>query len=314
MLQQTRVEVVRDYYTRWMASFPDVETLALANEDDVLSLWQGLGYYSRARRLLAGARHVVSRFGGQLPESPEELQKIPGLGPYSAGAISSIAYGRPSPIVDGNVVRVLTRWCALSGDPAKAPLKKILWELAGHLVPARSPADFNQGLMELGATICTPKSPACHACPVRRHCAAHATGEATRFPEIPKRPPPTALSMVVLVMHRRGQLGIQKLPPDARWWAGLHALPFAELGDGEAAEGAARRLVSSLVGGGPIDLRVVPSFQHSVTRYKIALSPIVVRVGKPQSGARTVSWVSQSDLGAFALPAPHRKALRLTEI
>lgn len=311
MLQQTRVEVVRDYYSRFMASFPTVESLARASEDQVLSLWQGLGYYSRARRLLSGARYVVSELGGALPEDPEELQKIPGVGPYSAGAISSIAFGRPSPIVDGNVIRVLCRLFALSGDPGRAPLKKKLWDLAALLVPESSAADFNQALMELGALVCTPSSPACHACPLRKNCSAHQTGEVNRFPELPERAKPTELSMVVAIIRYRGRVAVDKLPADARWWAGLHALPFGELGARQRPETLARSISQSLAGVTADKVQVLEVLKHSVTRFKISLTPVLVEAqGRPAGGGRVV-WASRSDLGDLALPAPHRKALGL---
>ena len=210
MLQQTRVETVRDYYARWMASFPDVESLAQASDDQVLTIWQGLGYYSRARRLLTGAKYIVEELGGKLPKQTDLLQKIPGIGPYSAGAISSIAFGLPSPIVDGNVIRVLARLFALPGDRGRAPLKKKLWVLAAELVPKASAGDFNQALMELGALVCTPTAPACHACPLRTNCQAHNLGEVRRFPELKERSKPTELSMVVAVIRYRGRTAIEK--------------------------------------------------------------------------------------------------------
>lgn len=309
MLQQTRVEVVRDYYARWIARFPNVESLARGSEDQVLSLWQGLGYYSRARRLLSGARYVVSELGGALPDDPDELQKIPGIGPYSAGAISSIAFGRPSPIVDGNVVRVLSRLFALAGDPGRAPLKNNLWALARRLVPERSAADFNQGLMELGALVCTPTSPACHACPLRKNCRAHQLGEVNRFPELPPRAKPTELSMVVAIIRHRGRVAIDKLPADARWWAGLFALPFDELRGEDSPRDLARSIAQKRAGVASCEVRVLEELKHSVTRFKISLTPVLVEAKARPSGDGRLTWVSEAQLGTLALPAPHRKAL-----
>lgn len=309
MLQQTRVEVVRDYYTRWMASFPNLKSLAQANDDQVLAIWQGLGYYSRARRLLSGARYVLEEFGGNLPQEPDLLQKIPGIGPYSAGAISSIAFGRPSPIVDGNVIRVLSRIFVLSGDPGRTFLKKKLWAIAGELVPQNSASDFNQALMELGALVCTPTSPACHACPLRKNCMAHQFGEVARFPELKERAKPTELAMAVAVIRHRGRIAIDKLPPDARWWAGLYALPFVELQEGNRAEPAARALASAIAGVTDSEVRVFPSLKHAVTRYKITLTPVLLETTRRLPRTGRVSWMTEADLGRRALPAPHRKAL-----
>lgn len=311
MLQQTRVEVVRDYYARWMVSFPTLESLAQANDDQVLLIWQGLGYYSRARRLLTGARYVLETFGGKLPKEPDLLQQIPGVGPYSAGAISSIAFGLPSPIVDGNVVRVLARFFALSGDPTRAPLKGKLWALAAELVPEDSAADFNQALMELGALVCTPTSPACHACPLRKNCQAHNLGEVDRFPELKERSKPTELAMVVAVIRHRGRTAIEKLPLDARWWSGLSALPFAELKDGQRPEMVARALARTVAGVTESDARVLSPLKHSVTRYKITLTPVLVESKERLLKTGRVSWVKKSDLGQLALPAPHRKVLEV---
>jgi A/G-specific adenine glycosylase len=194
MLQQTRVLTVLGYYERWMARFPTVSALADAEDDDVLHAWQGLGYYSRARRLLSGARAVAERHGGQLPSDVQALLALPGIGPYSAGAIASIAFGLPEPIVDGNVVRVLCRLFALAGDPARAPLKAELWRIARELVPKDKPSEFNQSLMELGATICTPSSPRCALCPVAKHCRALAQGKQRELPQLANRKAPTEMA------------------------------------------------------------------------------------------------------------------------
>ena len=310
MLQQTRVEVVRDYYARWMKTFPSLESLARASDDQVLSVWQGLGYYSRARRLLAGARYVTRECGGELPAATDELQKIPGIGPYSAGAISSIAFGAPSPIVDGNVIRVLSRLFALQGDPGRAPLKTKLWALAAELVPEGSAADFNQGLMELGALVCTPSSPTCHACPLRKKCQALKDGQVARFPELPAREKPIPVSMAVAVIRYRGRIAVDKLGVDARWWAGLHALPFDEVHGDQSPEVVARALARSTAGVTTCEVRVLSPLNHSVTRHKITLTPVLLDAKKLLARGGRVKWVTKSDLGALALPAPHRKALQ----
>src|SRR5205823_775886 len=161
MLQQTQVATVRPYYERWMQRFPTVTDLAAAGEEDVLQVWAGLGYYSRARALLRGAREVVARHGGQVPRRTEDLKALPGIGPYTAGAIASIAFGLREPVVDGNVTRVLCRIFGLRGDPNAGQLRSELWRLAALLVPPRAPGEFNSALMELGATVCRPGKPDC---------------------------------------------------------------------------------------------------------------------------------------------------------
>lgn len=174
MLQQTQVATVIDYYNRWMEAFPTVHALANADIEQVNTIWAGLGYYSRARRLWEGAKKVVEEMGGILPKSAKLLQEaIPGVGRYTAGAIASIVYQEKVPVVDGNVIRVLARWRAIHADPKKAKTVDLLWEIATDLVPASEPGDFNQAIMELGARICTPQKPSCELCPIREHCLAY---------------------------------------------------------------------------------------------------------------------------------------------
>lgn len=173
MLQQTRVETVIDYHMRWMKAFPSVAALAQANIDDINKLWEGLGYYRRAKLLQEGAKKVVHDFHGNLPPDIEDLKQIPGIGPYTAGAISSIAFQKPVPLVDGNVIRVLSRTRAIAATPKNKLLVNLCWTLAGKLVSPLRPGDFNQALMELGATLCTVQSPRCKECPVRESCLAY---------------------------------------------------------------------------------------------------------------------------------------------
>jgi len=193
MLQQTQVATVIPYYERFLQKFPRVHDLAAAPLDDVLKLWAGLGYYSRARNLHKGAQTIVERFGGKIPTSPELIREIPGIGAYTAGAILSIAYGLPEPLVDGNVARVFSRLFLLKGDWRKNPLKDQLWAHAREVQAAlaqtklkiKNPSgDLNQALMELGATVCTPQNPQCLLCPVSEHCSARAKGQQDQYPEV----------------------------------------------------------------------------------------------------------------------------------
>lgn len=308
MLQQTRVEVVRDYYKRFMHSYPSVTMLAQADEADVLRLWQGLGYYSRAKRLLEGARHVAQHCAGVLPDDPQQLQKIPGIGPYSAGAIASISYGKRAPLVDGNVIRVLTRLFALPGDPQKGLVKAALWELADQLVSPSRPGDFNQALMELGALVCRPKAPACLDCPLRADCRARREGEAERFPELKKRARPTELSMVTVLLRRGSRVGVHSVPASARWWAGLDAFPFEDVArPGDAAATALGLVERHADPRG--DLRALPVVKHSVTRFRVQLHPFEVEVGI-RDGNSTLRWVAPQEASQLSLPAAHMKVLR----
>jgi A/G-specific adenine glycosylase len=304
MLQQTQVKTVLGYYERWMERFPTLTSLATAEDADVLHAWQGLGYYSRARRLLSGARAVVERHGGELPQSPEALLALPGIGPYSAGAIASIAFGLPEPLVDGNVVRVLCRLFALKGDPAKAPLKGHLWELARELVPSDKPSEFNQSLMELGATICTPTSPRCAECPVAKQCRALALGIERELPELAKRKPPTELRTAAAYVRRRGAILLRQLPSTAPRWAGLWVLPFAELSATETPEAGSARALAEL-GLESAPQSVLREARHTITRFRITLSVVACSLGDAKHGSAT--FFTREEVARLALPAVHSR-------
>ncbi len=313
MLQQTRVQTVKPYFERWLRAFPTVAALAAADEATVLAHWQGLGYYSRARSLHRGAQQVV-RDGGVLPRDAHRLRELPGIGPYTAGAIASIAFGLDEPIVDGNVVRVLTRLFALSGDPAKQPLKRRLWELARELIPRGNAADFNQGLMELGATRCTPRSPLCDQCPVARHCQAFARGTPTEFPQLAKRPEVTAVETVAAVVRRGDKVLLGQLPPDAPRWAGLWVFPFDTVASSETAPKVALRVLTRDCGLQPQRSTETAQLEHTITRFRITLRVFDCqtsgRLG-PSAAYRQLRWVAIDELSARAMPAPHRKLASL---
>jgi len=182
MLQQTRVETVISFYERWMQKFPDIETLAEANQQDVLSTWEGLGYYRRARNLHKAAQIVVGEMGGHLPQDAVALRKLPGIGRYTAGAIASIAFGQDEPALDGNIRRVLSRLFNLTDPVGSVQGQRRLWELAAKYLPSGKAGDFNQALMDLGAMICTPHAPECRSCPLEVHCKAYSLGVQEQLP------------------------------------------------------------------------------------------------------------------------------------
>ena len=316
MLQQTQVATVRDYFERFMRRFPSVEALASSTTDDVLHTWQGLGYYTRARGLLAGARAVVERHGGRVPDDPAELRALPGVGPYTAGAIASIAFDRPEPIVDGNVTRVLCRLFGLSGDPKRRPLSAELWQIARSLVPHEAASSFNQGLMELGATLCVPKLPRCEKCPIKAECRALAEDRVAELPERGRRARVSAVHMVAALIFRSDRVLVVKLPENAPRWAGMWQFPASELGRRETPEAALRRVAreSSGLEVTPVGLTLV--VRHSVTRFSITLDAYRCR---PSSGRARASrgsellWRSPEELGALAMPSAHRRiAVRLS--
>lgn len=306
MLQQTQVKTVLGYYERWMQRFPTLSALAAADDADVLHAWQGLGYYSRARRLLSGARAVVTRHAGELPQDPAALLALPGIGPYSAGAIASIAFGLPEPIVDGNVVRVLSRLFALRGDPAKAPLKQELWRRARELVPADEPSAFNQSLMELGATICTPTSPRCAECPVAKHCRGLALGIERDLPELAKRKAPTEVATAAAYVRKRDAVLLRQLPADAPRWAGLWVLPFAELSATEKPTAGATRALGEL--GLSANARaLLRETRHTITRFRITLSVVDCALTTPR--ARAAQFFSPKEVEKLALPSVHARVV-----
>ncbi len=261
MLQQTRVETVERYYERFLRRFPTARSLARARRQDVLTLWAGLGYYRRARMLYAAARRIVEDHGGAVPPTVDRLARLPGIGRYTAGAVASIAFGRRVPVLDGNVRRVLIRWQAMAGDPAASALQERLWSLAGALVPRQRPGDFNQALMELGATVCTPRRPACALCPLRRSCAARRLGLAEVLPRMRPRRAPEALSMVALAVERDGRLLFVRRPAAGRW-GGLGELPTEVIAAGERPARALARLVRRLAAA----CRPAPRLVGRVTR------------------------------------------------
>lgn len=229
MLQQTRVETVIPYYQRFLARFPTVGALAAAPLEDVLAVWSGLGYYSRARTLHAAAGAIVSNWGGELPSERAALLELPGIGPYTAGAIASIAFDRAEPLVDGNVARVFCRWFALADAASSPRLARELWSVASEFVAAGDRSgDWNQALMELGALVCTPRDPSCAECPVSRDCRARIEGRVSELPWPKERPRAIPIELDILVVWQRGRLLLEQRPAGGRM-AELWQLPTREI-------------------------------------------------------------------------------------
>jgi A/G-specific adenine glycosylase len=227
MLQQTRVDTVIPYFERFMERFPTILDLANAGEDEVVKLWEGLGYYSRARNLHSGVREVQASYGGKVPDTLEEISTIKGVGPYTAGAVLSIAYGKPEPAVDGNVMRVLSRILYITEDIQKAKTRKQFEEAVRGLIAAHNPSFFNQALMELGALICTPRSPKCEHCPVASHCRAKDMGIQEELPVKGKSKPPKEVGLSVAFLYHEGKFFIRQRPKKGLL-AGLWELPSTE--------------------------------------------------------------------------------------
>lgn len=310
MLQQTQVATVQPYFARWVRRFPNLRALADADEADVLRLWQGLGYYSRARSLHRGARHVVEQLGGRLPENPIELRRLPGIGPYTAGAIASIAFGRDAAVVDGNVIRVLTRLFALGGSPQHQPLKNHLWELARCLIPAGQARDFNQALMELGSLICTPRSPSCPSCPLRASCRGLQSGQPETFPQLPKRPAVQHVQHAAALVQRGQRYLLMQMPEAAPRWASMWLFPTLEHEVNETAQQAALRALGYWCGYAATGGEVARELQHSVTRYRIQLRLVrcqQARATRSLANCQRMGWFTFGELSELALPSAHRK-------
>lgn len=228
MLQQTKVEAVIPYFQRFMEKFPTLEALAKADEQDVLKAWEGLGYYSRARNLHAAVKEVVAKYGGEVPRDKEQIAKLKGVGPYTTGAILSIAFGIPEPAVDGNVMRVFARIFSIWEDIAKVKTRTLFENIVRNVIDEANPSDFNQALMELGAIVCTPKSPSCLLCPVQQHCRAFAEGAQHELPIKGKKKAAKEVDLLAVVIeNENGEVLVQKRP-DSGLLANLWEFPNVE--------------------------------------------------------------------------------------
>ncbi|MDB5873339.1 MAG: mutY [Ramlibacter sp.] len=306
MLQQTQVATVLDYYARFLARFPDVRALAAAELDDVLALWSGLGYYSRARNMHQCARDVVALHGGEFPRNAQELQTLPGIGRSTAAAIASFCFGERVAILDGNVKRVLTRVLGYGADLAQASSERELWALAQELLPRRAVREsmprYTQGLMDLGATICLPRNPNCLLCPVRELCAARAEGAPENYPVKTRKLKRSSEALWLLrASNRDGSVWLEKRPLTGIW-AGLYCLPVFESRDALQAA-LPQRSRESLDDGEP--------FLHVLTHKDLHLHPVAVELAaSPVQAAGQGAWFASEDLPQLGLPAPIRRLLQ----
>ena len=314
MLQQTRVEAVRDYFTRFLKRFPTLRKLATANEEDVLQAWSGLGYYRRARMLHAAARLVADNHAGRLPSTPDELLALPGIGRYTAGAILSIAFDRPEPIVDGNVERVFARLNAAN------LASKASWEFArAHVQEGTAqglrPSDLNQGLMELGATVCTPANPRCDGCPVRAHCRALETGTVEDYPTMKARVNPRRKRYLFAALRDdRGRVLLVRRATDDRASllpGGLWELPHGNLKGAKKAalKSLAQQWALSLVADGGSSKR-----SHSIMNFKLDLVVQPCRPGADVPTTADCRWFTLTSARNAAIASATRKLLDAVDV
>ncbi|MEW5719592.1 MAG: A/G-specific adenine glycosylase [Chloroflexota bacterium] len=311
LLQQTQVATVIPYYERFLARFPNVRALASARLDDVLKAWEGAGYYARARNLHRAAKEIVARFGGEIPSTVEELRTLPGIGRYTAGALASIAFGRDAPVIDGNVTRVLCRYFKIVADPKSTRTQKELWKLAASLLPRGRAGDFNQALMELGATVCAPRNPECAACPLKRACLARRLNLQDKLPtKRTKRKLPHHQVAVGIIRKGNRILIAKRFARDLL--GGLWEFPGGHRERNETLSHCVAREAQEELG---IRIAVGEEFaaiDHAYSHFRITLHAFHCRwvSGRPRAiGCAAWKWIAPRDLGRYAFPAANRKII-----
>jgi len=318
MLQQTQVGTAIPYYRRFMARFPDIAALASAPEDEVMRLWSGLGYYSRARNLRRAAREIVARHAGRFPAALADIERLPGIGRSTAAAIAGFAFGARAAILDGNVKRVLARHFLVEGFPGEPAVERRLWALAESLVPKRGVEAYIQGLMDLGATLCTARRPACGRCPVRATCGAYAANRVTDLPAPRPRRRVPARSTVMLVLRHGADVLLERRPATGVW-GGLWSLPeLVDAADVPAGGGpdaglaaAAKRAVARRYGFDARRVAPLATVRHAFTHFTLDIRPLLVDVVgvDRRAGAPGALWLPLEEAGAAALPAPVKRLL-----
>lgn len=308
MLQQTTVAAVGPYYERFISTFPDVQALANADEATVLRLWEGLGYYRRARHLHAAAKRLADQFRNNLPNDPELWHSLPGVGRYILGAVLSRSFDRKLPIVEANSLRVLARLFGYRGEPRTGEGKKWVWNAAEQVLPDKCVGDFNEAMMELGALVCSPDKPKCGECPLRQMCVARREGLQAAIPPKPVTQTATTINEVAIAVHRGGKLLLGQRPAGERW-AGMWELPHGERRSRESLERGAKRIALELA-----ELQIEPGkdyamVKHTVTRFQITMTAMAATCrGRPFATFHSsMRWFTEGDLESLPMPVPQRK-------
>jgi A/G-specific adenine glycosylase len=309
MLQQTQVSTVLDYYAKFLKNFPTVADLAAASQDQVMGLWSGLGYYSRARNLHQCAKDVITKFGGAFPQTAQGLMSLPGIGRSTAAAVASFCFSERVAIMDGNVKRVLTRLWAYDADLSVSKNEKVLWQMAEAALPTKqiqtAMPRYSQALMDLGATICLPRKPLCQSCPVRTECKAHELGEPEKFPVKTRKLKRTSeVLWLLLANNQKGQVWLEKRP-ESGIWASLYSLPvFAS----EEALSAAV-LKSDLPKNSKRHWEILPTFKHVLTHKDLHCHVVKTKLTKGPISKGSGAWWSEEDWQVLGLPTPIRHLL-----
>ncbi|MEE4661220.1 MAG: A/G-specific adenine glycosylase [Halieaceae bacterium] len=310
MLQQTQVKTVIPYFERFTHRFPDVSSLAAADEDEVLHLWTGLGYYARARNLLKCARAVCEHYNGEFPASIEALEALPGIGRSTAGAIVSQAFGQPAAVLDGNIKRVLARFAAIPGWPGETAVHRQLWSLAESLAPTQRCADFTQAMMDLGATVCTRTRPACSLCPLQTDCAALAENRQTEFPgRKPKKALPVKSTVMLLCVNAEGAVLLERRPSQGLW-GGLWSLPEVNRPED------ATRLCLDRFQCEPAATTLWDPLRHSFSHFHLDISPLHLQLPAVPGDimeADSALWYNVHSPERVGLAAPVARLLKLLE-
>ncbi|MBD8071212.1 A/G-specific adenine glycosylase [Bacillus sp. PS06] len=311
MLQQTRVDTVIPYFTRFIEKFPTIEALASAKEEEVLKAWEGLGYYSRVRNLQSAVKEVHEQYKGVVPNTPKEISSLKGVGPYTTGAILSIAYGIPEPAVDGNVMRVFSRICSIWEDIAKSKTRVLFEEIVREAISIENPSYFNQALMELGALICTPTSPSCLLCPVREHCKAFEEGVQAELPVKSKKKAPKPLSMVAAVLVDENEKLLVHKRPNKGLLANLWEFPNVESQpDYQSPKETLKQFLEKEyevdvdLGGAFTTIQHV--FSHIVWNITVYKGTIKTEVSERED----LKTLSLTDLNELAFPVSHQNILK----
>ncbi len=303
MLQQTRLETVIPYFTRWMERFPGIEALARATEQEALSVWEGLGYYGRARNLHRAALQLVTEYEARLPEDIHLLRKLPGIGRYTAGAVASIAFGQDEPTMDGNIRRVLARYFNVS-EYARSPAGEAkLWNLAAQNLPKGKAAEYNQALMDLGATICTPKTPKCADCPVNQGCQARALNIQEQRPVTPPKPAVPHYTVTAAVICRRGKVLVARRPAHGLL-GGMWEFPGGKQQDGEELHECLVREIQEELGALVEVGSLLGVYQHAYTHYRVTLHAYECKLVKGDPlplQVVEVRWTSPQDLAQYPM-------------